>query len=68
MADTKTMKVNNAEKQGFLVRPIGSILGFIYTLIIGFGLYFVLNSFKNVGNWFPYSKVIEKVAEGDILY
>ncbi|MGF7057816.1 hypothetical protein [Brassicibacter mesophilus] len=68
MADTKTMKVNNAEKQGFLVRPIGSIVGFIYTLIIGFGLYFVLNSFKNVGNWFPYSKVVEKAGEGDILY
>ncbi len=63
MANVSAAKVNDKNS-----KPIGSLVGFMYTLIIGFGLYFLLNSFENVGNWFPYNTVIEKIGEGSLFY
>lgn len=68
MVDTSTMNSKSDKKLDSIARPRGPIVGFLYTMIIGFGLYFILNSFQTIGNWFPYEVVVGKIGEGSLFY
>ena len=49
-------------------KPLGSLLGFFYTISIGFLFYFILKNFGSTNNWFDYNRVIEKAGQGDLFY
>jgi hypothetical protein len=66
--EDKNQKNNLHKEKKVTQKSFGSIAGFIYTLIIGFGLYFLLSSIDNINNWFPYSNVIDKITEGSTAY
>lgn len=68
MSDTITTNKSVDEKPDSKIINKGALTGFIYTIIIGFALYFILNSFQTAGSWFPYDTVVQKVGEGNIFY
>lgn len=61
------MPQNNENKNGFFVKPTGSFVGFIATLAIGFILFFIMTSFKNVGGWLPYDVIVAN-ADKNLFY
>lgn len=59
---------NYNKKSNFEKITPGSLLGFTYVILIGFGLYYLLSSFTSFGHSFNYNTVIEKAGEGNLLY
>ncbi|WP_286680428.1 hypothetical protein [Tepidanaerobacter sp. EBM-49] len=54
-------------KSILLTKKTGSILGLIYTIVIGFAFYFALNSIHITSQWLPYD-VIVKNANSNLFY
>ncbi|MBV1759051.1 MAG: hypothetical protein KMY55_14575 [Dethiosulfatibacter sp.] len=59
---------DNNEKSCYEKLRLRSVLGFIYTMLIGFGLYYFLRSLPSFGHSFNYVAVIERAGEGNLLY
>lgn len=59
---------NNNNESSFFEKPWGSLLGFLYTLILGFVLYFALKLSPHAYNLLNYDVVVTKAGEGDLIY
>ncbi len=62
------MNQDSNQKSYYEKIRLGSVLGFIYTTLIGFGLYYLLRSLPSFGHSFDYVAVIERAGEGNLLY
>lgn len=67
MSDSNLSIKNERVETKFLLKRTGSFWGFIITLMIGFGIYFILGSIHAAGQWFPYDVVV-KNAGSNVFY
>lgn len=63
--DTKELDKLKSESNK---KSLGSLLGFFYTISIGFLFYFILKNFGSTSAWLDYSSVIERAGKGELLY
>jgi hypothetical protein len=67
MEDTSSIMAKNrigvSPKKAFFVEPVGSLIGFIATIAIGFTIYFILTGISIANGWIPYDKVVLYAAD-----